>query len=148
MVNLKKPYVNPTLGVAVLKYNLLDRLLNATLNICVCATLLLPLSAKQSVAADVRVACKTDGVMPDIEGLYIEEARNILFSYGWKPRDGKEVNNMGDEKFWFSYLLEVTPELMFCGRVCIYAYEDKGAYLEVSTIYEGEVTAVEGWCKI
>ena len=140
--------MNKDLGVPVLKTNLVKRILKATLNVCVCAVLLLSLSTNQLAASDVRMACKTDGVIPDIEGLYIEEARNILFTYAWKPRGGEEVNDMGDEKFWFSYLLEVTPELIFCGRVCRYAYEDKSAYLEVSTLYEGKVTAVEGWCKI
>ena len=147
MVNLKKLSVNPIVGVAILKYNLFKRLLKMTASISVC-TLLLSLNVQQSFASDVRMACKTDGVIPDIEGLYIEEARNILFTYCWKPRDGEEVNDVGDETFWFSYLLEVTPELIFCGRVCRYAYEDKSAYLEVSTLYEGKVTAVEGWCKI
>ena len=147
MVNLNKLYVNPIVGVAVLKYNLFKRLLKVIASISVCS-LLLSLNVQQSFASDVRMACGTDGVIPDIEGLYIEEARKILFSHGWKPRDGEAVNNQGDMVYGWAWKREATPELIFCGRVCSYAYEDKGANLQVWAINEGKVTAVKGWCKI
>ena len=35
------------------------------------------------------MACGTDGIIPDIQDLQIDEAREILFDFGWSPRDGK-----------------------------------------------------------
>lgn len=300
MVNLNKLYVNPIVGVAVLKYRFFNGLLKATLNVCVCAMFLWPLTAKQMAASDIIVtsniedilvvetssipngpgpklddtckkltvepelksaklifnkgwqitsqvvygpyelvsfaghferihtwcfadqtnigifhrdtliglinttdentddlgsielletsqiaiiptfiydkvqsavltfrknkisvddpyysmACELDGIIPDIYGLEIEGARSILFDYGWKPRNGKEIANMGDMQFGYSGMQDLTPELRVCGAGgflrCYYNYENQGAFLEVVTSGEpeGTVSGVLGSCNI
>jgi len=99
------------------------------------------------------MACKLDGIIPDIQGLEIKEARNILFDYGWKPRNGKELADMGDMEFWYSEMQDETPELRACGGGgflrCYYNYENKNSYLEVIASGEPEpsVSFAGGSCK-
>ena len=99
------------------------------------------------------MACGTDGIIPDIKGLEIEEAREILFDFGWSPRDGKALHDMGDMKFGFSDMRDKTPELISCGGAsiyrCFYSYETNNSYLDVTTAGEPEssVTFVKGICK-
>jgi len=99
------------------------------------------------------MACKLDGIIPDIQGLEIAEARNILFDYGWKPRNGKELDDMGDMRLWYSEMQDLTPELRTCGGAgflrCWYNYESKDSYLEVLAVGEPEpsVSGAVGSCK-
>ena len=99
------------------------------------------------------MACELDGIIPDIDGLEIQEARNILFDYGWKPRNGKKLDNMGDMVLGYDSERDVTPELRTCGGGgllrCWYNYESKNSYLEVLASGEPEpiVSGVQGSCK-
>lgn len=91
------------------------------------------------------IACNINDIVPNISGLEINEARNVLFDYGWKPRDGKLIHDMGDMQFWFSVERAVTPELVFCGNTCTYAYEKENSYLEVYGL--DDVISTKASCK-
>ena len=99
------------------------------------------------------MACGTDGIIPDIKGLEIEEAREMLFDFGWSPRDGKALDDMGDVIPFYSSEREATPELIYCSAFgvsrCVYSYETNNSYLDVTTLGEpeGSVTFVKGICK-
>ena len=93
------------------------------------------------------IACNMNDIVPNISGLEINEARNVLFDYGWKPRDGKLIHDMGDMQFWFSEKLTVTPELVFCGKTCTYAYENKRSYIDVVTYAFDRVISTQASCK-
>ena len=99
------------------------------------------------------MACDADGIIPNIHGQVIKSARMVLFDYGWQPRDGKELDDMGDMEFWYSGQRQETPELVSCGSGgylrCYYAYESDQSYLEVVTSGEPDsfVSSVQGRCK-
>ena len=99
------------------------------------------------------MACGTDGIIPDIKGLEIEEAREMLFDFGWSPRDGKALDDMGDMQLGYSGMRDKTPELKICSGTgissCLYSYETNNSYLDVTTAGEpeGSVTFVKGVCK-
>ena len=99
------------------------------------------------------MACGIDGIIPDIKDLQIEEAREILFDFGWSPRDGEALHDMGDMKFGFSDMRDITPELIYCSGFgiarCFYSYETNNSYLDVMTMGEPEpsVAFVKGICK-
>lgn len=99
------------------------------------------------------MACEAEGVIPNINGLAIKKARRVLFDYGWQPRNGKELEDMGDMEFWYSGQRTETPELVSCGAGgylrCYYSYESSRSYLEVVTSGEPDsfVSGVQGRCK-
>ena len=99
------------------------------------------------------MACGVDGIVPNINGLDIKKARKILFDYGWLPRNGKEIDGMGDMELGYSEQRSETPELVSCGGGgfyrCYYAYQTTKSYLDVVTSGEPNptVSGVDGSCK-
>ena len=92
------------------------------------------------------MACDLENIIPDIKGLFITEARELLFDYGWQPIKAEETEWMASER-------AKTPELLSCTAtsllMCIYTYETNNAYLKVVTKGEPEpaVSIIEGRCN-